>query len=184
MRQSPLMRFGYCLLAMSMIAGCASRPAAVVPYAQPSEPEIVRSLELRKRHDLPVPTGSPIIYIDSVAVHHTYNEASTVIWRDASGTWHWSQAREVGPGGLFPVERKLESFKEVELSVSQGSLLDELIRSPKLYRGEVLTSGQTGIGAPFHVMSIASSQGRVTVRWSARLLGDAGAIADIALGHS
>lgn len=178
------MRFGYSLLAMSMMAGCASGPIIPVQYAQPSESEILRSLELRKRHGLPVPTSSTIIYIDSVAVHHTYNEASTIMWRDASGAWHWSQASEVGPGGLFPVERKLENVKEVQLSASQGSLLDDLIRSPKLYGDEVMISGQTGIGAPFHIMSITSPQGRVTIRWSARLLGDAGAIADIALGSS
>ena len=177
------MRFGYSLLAMSMIAGCASGTTAVVPYAQPSEPEIVRSLELRKRYDLPVPTGSPIIYIDSVAVHHTYNEASTIVWRDTSGAWRWSQASEEGPGGLLPVERKLEYFKEAELSRAQGDVLDRIIRNPRLYSDKITTSGHVGIGAPFHVMSIVSSHGRATLKWSARLRGDGGDIADIALGH-
>ncbi|WP_447762729.1 hypothetical protein [Sphingopyxis panaciterrae] len=178
------MRLGYCLFAMLVIGGCASSPETPLRTAESYEPEVVRTLELRKRYGLPVPNASTIIYVDSVAVHHTYNEASTIVWRDETGVWRWSQAREVGPGGLFPVERKLEHFKEAELSLPEGGLLDQIVGKPALYGDKIATSGQTGIGAPFHVMSIVSPHGRVTIRWSARLLGDAGSIADIALGHS
>jgi len=178
------MRLRYCFLPMLMIGGCASSSIAPIQDVKLSEPEVVRSLELRTRYGLPIPRSSTIIYIDSVAVHHTYNEASTIIWREPSGVWRWSQASEEGPGGLLPVERKLEYFKEAELSRAQGDMLDRIIRNPGLYSDKITTSGHIGIGAPYHVMSIVSAHGRATLKWSARLRGAGGDIADIALGHN
>ena len=121
--------------------------------------------------------------MDSVAVHHTHHEGSTIAWKDETGTWQWSQASEVGPGGLLRVERKLEAHQTKALTEDQARSLERLIREPELYSGEVRRTGQSGVGAPFHVMAIVTPFGRTIVRWDGRLGGPSGEVADIVLGH-
>lgn len=87
-----------------------------------SAPELVGGFELRDRYKLAKHIGETAIYIDSVAVHHLRTEASTIVWKDSNGRWHWNQAVEIGPGGLLPVERKLESHESRVLTSDEGNL--------------------------------------------------------------
>ena len=145
--------------------------------------EIERGYLLRERYNLPKPTGTSVVAVDSVAVHHLRSEGSTVVWRDESGQWRWDQAIEIGPGGLLAVDRKLESHEAKALTAAEGRLLDKLIRSRTLYSEPLRRTGRVGIGAPFHVMSIDTPFGRRMLRCDGRLRGKAGALADIVLGH-
>jgi hypothetical protein len=152
-------------------------------FSPPSGPEIVRGFELRERYKLPKHLGETAIYVDSVAVHHVRSEASTIVWRDITGRWHWSQAVEIGPGGLLAVERKLESNDTRDLTSQEARAIEQLITDPSLYSGKTQRAGELEIGAPFHVMAIVTPYGRTTVKWDGRLLGASGKIADIVLGH-
>jgi hypothetical protein len=164
-----------------LLAVCASSGvAAVADTLPPAAPQIVRSLELRERYDARKAFGATAIFIDSVAVHHTYNEASTVIWKDELGKWQWSQVSEIGPGGLLPMERKLQYSRERALTDEQSAVLDRIIRDRSLYSGE---PRRLGVGAPSHTMEIITPYGRTTVSWDGLLEGPAGQIADIALGR-
>lgn len=165
------------------LAGCAGRNVPLnTNFAPPSSPEIARSFALRDRYDLPKHIGVIAIFIDSVAVHHVYNEASTIVWKDKAGKWQWSQVSEVGPGGLLPMKRKLETNESRSLTAAESQALDRLIADPSLYSGKTRTTGTVGIGSPFHTMSIVAPFGRTTISWDGRLDGVSGAIADIVLG--
>lgn len=179
------MRFWRCSLLGFALSGCVA-PSHYFPnqdFSPPGEMELVRAFELRDRYELPKPSGSATVYIDSVAVHHVYSEASTIAWRDPEGRWHRSQVAEDGPGGLLDIERRLDSNSETIFSSDDAEQLDRLISDFGLYSGAVKRTGETGIGAPYHVMSIVSQWGRVTVRWDGRLRGKTGRMADIILGH-
>jgi hypothetical protein len=162
----------------ALLSACAT----VAPPSAPTAPEITRSLTLRDRYGVPHPQGIATIYIDSVAVHHTRAEGSTIAWKDAAGVWHWSQVSETGPGGMLPIERKMDYNRDRLLSASDAQALDALIRNPALYSGKVKLTGEPGIGAPYRVMEILSPKGHVILRWEARLVGPPGAVADILLG--
>lgn len=99
------------------------------------------------------------------------------------GRWQRSQVIEVGPGGLLPIERKLESNETAKLPDRDARLLDRLIKDPKLYEVRVRRTGEIGIGAPGHVMAIVTPYGRTTLKWDGRLRGKAGTVADLVLGH-
>lgn len=173
------------LLSLLLLAACVSSGTATVSdiARPPTAPQIIRSLELRERYDAMKNVGSTAIFIDSVAVHHTYNEASTVIWKDEFGKWQWSQVAEVGPGGLLPMERKLQYNRGRTLTDEQSATLDHLVSDRSLYRGKIKRSGGPGIGAPTHTMEIITPHGRTVISWDGRLEGTAGQIADIALGR-
>ncbi len=178
------MRYLLILACIFVAAGCTiEKPNTLGTGSFARSPEISRSLELRERNRISTPESSTIIYISSVSVHHTYNEASTIAWRDDAGHWRWSQASETSPGGLLQMERELLYFRERDMSPSESQALNRLIQSDGLYRGEVETTGKIGVGAPMHWMSVVSPYGQVTVNWSARLRGDVGEIADMLLGH-
>ena len=177
------MRYLFLFACACMTAGCVTAKTSNLESSSFAlSPEVSRSLELRDRNGISTPESETIIYIDSVAVHHTYSEASTIAWRDEAGRWHWSQASENGPGGLLPIDRKLQYFREREISDSEGQALERLIQSNDVYQGEAETSGTAGIGAARHWMSVVSPYGQVNTHWNARLVGDLGEIADILLG--
>lgn len=173
------------LPAFFVLAACVTQPAARMnsDFSPPTAPEITRSLELRDRYKLPKHLGVTAIYVDSVAVHHLRSEASTIVWKNDAGKWQRTQASEIGPGGLLPVELQLESSEETSLTDMAAHSLERLIKDRDLYSGKVRRTGRLGIGAPFHTMAIVTSFGRTTVRWDGRLRGTSGAVADIVLGH-
>ncbi len=165
------------------LASCAGRNVPLnADFSPPTSPEIARSFTLRDRYNLPKHTGGTAIFVDSVAVHHIYAEASTVVWKDETNKWQWNQVSEIGPGGLLPTERKLESNKSRSLTNAESETLDRLIADRRLYSGKTQTTGTMGIGAPGHVMSIVTPFGRTTISWGGRLKGVGGTIADIVLG--
>lgn len=151
-------------------------------FTPPNSAEITRSFAIRDRYHLPKHIGGTAIFIDSVAVHHTYDEASTVVWKDRAGVWQWSQVSETGPGGLLSVERRLNSNSNRPLTAAEVMSLERLLADQKLYCEKNVATEPTGVGAPAHVMSIVSSFGRRTISWEGRLGGVSGAVADIALG--
>jgi hypothetical protein len=171
------------LLAVSL-AGCATQSAPVNgDSSPPTALALVRGFDLRDRYQAPKPVAANIIYVDSVAVHHVYSEASTVVWKDEAGRWKRSQVIEEGPGGLLQIGRRLELNVITILPSAAAKSLDQLIKDTELYNGKVRRTGKIGIGATFHVMAIVTPYGRTTVEWDGRLRGKTGAVADIVLGH-
>lgn len=170
------------IMAVISLGALLSACATVAPPSAPTAPEISRSLTLRDRYTIPHPQGVTTIYIDSVAVHHTRAEGSTIAWKDDTGVWHWSQVSETGPGGLLRIEPKMDYNRDKLLGADDSKALDALIRNPALYSGKVRRTGTPGIGAPYHVMEILSPKGHVVLRWDGRLVGPPGAVADIMLG--
>lgn len=165
------------------LAACAGGNVPLnTDFSPPTSTEITRSFALRDRYDAPKHIGATAIFVDSVAVHHIYAEASTIVWKDEAGNWQWSQISEIGPGGLLPVERKLESNKSRSLTAPESQKLDRLIADARLYSESARTTEATGVGAWGHVMSIVTPFGRKTITWDGRLKGISGAIADIVLG--
>jgi hypothetical protein len=176
--------YAFSALAAALVVFATQAVAQANKDFTPSNaPELVRSFELRDRYKLPKHIGETAIYVDSVSVHHIRSEASTIVWKDATGQWHRSQAVETGPGGLLSIEQKLESNDTNALSAAEANSVESLIKDPSLYSGEVHRTGELGIGAPFHVMAIITPYGRTTVKWDGRLLGTTGKLADIVLGH-
>jgi hypothetical protein len=175
------------LLSPFLFASAACATQTVIPagkdFSPPAVAEIARGFELRDRYNLPKHVGGTAIFVDSVAVHHLYSEASTIVWRDETGRWRRSQAVEEGPGGLLAIERRLQSNETRSLTDAEARSLERLIRDKTLYSGKVRRTGKVGIGAPLHVMAIVTPFGRTTIRWDGRLRGASGALADIVLGH-
>lgn len=170
-------------LLLAVTAACAGQDVPLnSDFSAPTSPSIVRSLALRDRYGLPKHLGQTAILVDSVAVHHIFSEASTIVWREKDGQWLWNQAIEVGPGGGLPVERKLVSNTSRTLKPAEAAALDRLLRNKSLYRGASQTIGSVNVGAAAHVMSIITPFGRKTIEWDARLVGIRGAVADIVLG--
>jgi hypothetical protein len=127
--------------------------------------------------------GEITIFADSVAVHHVYWEASTIVWKDKAGKWWRNRAVEEGPGGILRIERKLESNETTPLTVAEAQSLERLITNRRLYSEKVWRTGKIGNGAPLHVMEIVTPYGRAMAKWDGRLRGGIGAVADIVLGH-
>ncbi|RJT25022.1 hypothetical protein D5I55_06095 [Chakrabartia godavariana] len=171
-----------CILPILLLACGKGDTTVTQEAAQPSSPDVKRSLELRARYHAVQDFGSTAIFIDSVAVHHLYEEASTVLWRDEQGKWQWSQIAEQGPGGLLPIERRMLYNRERQLTPQQSSRLENIVQQKMLYRSADRRTPDPGIGAPIHTMEIVTPYGRATIQWDGRLRGMAGKIADIALG--
>ena len=177
------MKLSLTLVLSVALAACAGPNVSLnTNFSPPASPEITRSLALRDRYDAPNHTGGTAIFVDSVAVHHIYAEASTIVWKDETGRWQWSRVSEIGPGGLLQVERKLESNESRSLTVADSEMLDRLIADHRVYSGKTKVTGASGVGGPSHVMSIVTPFGRTTISWNGRLEGVSGTIADIVLG--
>ena len=178
------MKLWHTLVLPIVLTACAGRHAPLnTDFSAPTSPEIARSFALRDRYNAAKHIGGTAIFVDSVAVHHVYAEASTVVWKDESGKWQWSRVSETGPGGLLQIERKMESNRDHPLTATDTETLDRLIKDRQLYSGKTRTTAPTGVGAPGHVMSIVTPFGRTTISWDGRLEGVSGEVADIVLGR-
>jgi hypothetical protein len=166
-----------------VVCGTQSVAQSNKDLSPPTAPELVSGFELRDRYKLQKQVGETAIYVDSVSVHHLRTEASTVVWKDATGQWYRSQTVEVGPGGLLSTERKLESNETRHLTATEAQVVEQLIKEPSLYTGEVQRTGKLELGGWSHVMAIISPYGRTTIKWDGRLLGESGKFADVVLGH-
>jgi hypothetical protein len=177
------MKLCHALLLPIALTACVGRQVPInADFSAPTSPEIARSFALRDRYNAPKHIGGTAIFVDSVAVHHVHAEASTVVWKDETGKWQWSRVSEIGPGGLLPIERQMESNRDRSLTVTESKTLDRLIADHRLYSGKARTIDPTGVGAAGHVMSIVTPFGRTTVSWDGQLKGVSGEIADIVLG--
>src|SRR3990170_3351198 len=171
------------LLMCSAAMACAPQPQLDgKAIAEPSAPEIIRGLEIRRQYGQPIPVASSAIYVDSVAVHHTRSEGSTIVWLGADGRWQWSQVSQTGPGGLLDAEPRMDYTVTRQFTDEESRTLESLLADESLYRGEVRRTGAVGVGAPFHVMEIVTPKGQVVYRWDGRLRDKAGMIADLVLG--
>ncbi len=142
--------------------------------------EVRQSLELRGRYNAPVPKSELIVYVDSISVHHTREEQSAIAARGADGHWQMSFVEE-GPG-LLKVEQRLVSSRTNTLSDAKSRELDNLLKQAALYRENSKTTDIPVVGAMFHTMEIDTPTGHTVIRWTGRLRGKAGAVADLVIG--
>ncbi|HEY3814504.1 MAG TPA: hypothetical protein VGL66_14880 [Caulobacteraceae bacterium] len=144
-------------------------------------PEILQSFAMRDHYGIPVPQGDQVIYVDSASAHHISEEFSVIAARQSDGHWHISVVGEEGPG-LLNIPRRMTTHEERTLSDADGLRLDDLLTQRPLYREKVKPSSNLAVGAAFHTMEIDSPSGHMVIRWTGRLLGKAGAIADLVIG--
>ncbi len=156
---------------------CAQTSTVVV------SPEIKQSLALRTRHGVPTPEGTEAIYVHSIAVHHIREEFSTVATRALDGRWSVSRAGEEGPG-LLRIEERLIPETTRTLSEEEGRVLDQLLWQPSTYHQKSSLPRNPYIGAAFYTMEIETPMGRTVLRWTGKLGGKAGAVADLVIGRS
>jgi hypothetical protein len=143
--------------------------------------EIEQCAALRSRYDVATPESEPVIYVDSASVHYTRDEECTVATRDTDGHWHVSAVSEEG-SGLLNVEQHLVSKDVRSLSDIESRQLDDLLKQVDLYRESFDLSKAPYVGAMFHTMEIDTPAGHTVIRWTGRLLGKAGAVADLVIG--
>lgn len=168
-------------LLLGSAAGAQDSPDTA-PHFVTHDSAIEKSLELRTRYNIHIPDSEVAVYIDSTSIHHLREEQSTVATRDADGHWHISAVVEEGPG-LLNVEPHLVSNENRMLSETECRQLDELLNRGDLYREHWETRETPAIGTVHHTMEIHTSKGHMVIKWSGRLSGKVGAIADLIIGH-
>lgn len=142
-----------------------------------------QSLALRQKYDVRVPHSDRIIYVRGFAVHHLSYEYSTIAWRDDTGHWQISTMGEQGPG-LLNVPFELIAEETTPVPSTDAAKLDQLLDGKALYAEKPRAKDRNlGVGASEHTMEIVTPRGRKVVTWMGRLVGRAGQIADIVLGH-
>jgi hypothetical protein len=145
--------------------------------------EIKSALALREKYGIQEPVSASIIYVDSISVHHTKQEYSTIGWRGKNGDWSISGMGEDGPGGLLVISPMVIPERVGKLSVIDNTALDHLLDSRKLYEESPRSRlDKTSHVATSHTMEIITPNGHVVVRWVGRLKGRLGQVADIVLG--
>lgn len=181
------------------VAGCTSAPldppqvatdfpdVLGPPYGatrlSTSEPldHLEKSVSLRQRYQVAIPTGERVIYIESTATHHTSAMQSTVAFRSPDGVWSISKVGEES-AGLIRMEPKFIPETVRTLSPQEGAVLDRLLASRDVYSGNLISTGRVGVGSAIHVMEIVGPRGRTVIEWMGKLEGQPGQIADILLG--
>jgi hypothetical protein len=80
------------------------------------------------------------------------------------------------PTRVSPEERKI-------LTPRESQDLDRLLHWRALYRQASPRAREVGPGAAFHTLEIVTPQGHAVFRWTGRLRGWAGAVADLIMGR-
>lgn len=168
------------------VSGCLSTTTgqqAVARIEATAAPwsHVAESVRLREKYSLPIPENEPIIFVESVGLHHTRRVFSTIASRDQSGAWTVSVVGEES-SGLLRMEPTLIPERLRTLTQQEGEALDRLLASRSLYSRSPYSTGQIGVGSPEHVMEIDAAGRRLVVRWNGKLRGASGQIADIVIG--
>lgn len=172
-----------CLVAVS---GCLSTTSGQQSFARIETiaaplSYVSESVALREKYALSIPENEPVIFVESVGIHHTRRIFSTIASRHQSGVWTVSVVGEES-SGLLTMEPTLIPEARRTLTPQEGRVLDRLVASRTLYSPPPYGNGQIGIGSPEHAMEIAATGRRLVVRWNGKLRGPAGQIADIVIG--
>jgi hypothetical protein len=155
-----------------------------VPVDMHLADETRAALALRARYGVNELVSPSTIYVHSESAHHMTEHYTRIATRGADGRWTVisigeEQSGPVGPPGppeLIPEERRT-------LSARDSQHLDELLRRPALYRQHSPHARDVGPGTTFHTIEIVTPSGHAVMRWTGRLPGLAGGVADLIMGR-
>ncbi len=159
----------------------ASFASGVRAEIQPLGPPTERGLRLFGRYGQTPPKGDPVIYVYSQGAHFTAVEVMVIAARDPAGRWAIASLGEE-TSAMLTVQPKKVFDSLVDLSAKDAGNLDQLLTSPELYQEKDSMAQPPGEGGFIHSMEIVGPSGRLVIRWTGRLVGKAGAIADIVIG--
>ena len=144
--------------------------------------EIQQAMQLRARHGVQEQSSPSTIYVHSLAAHHLTEEYTRVATRGSDGRWTIVSIGEERPGLVGAGTRVIPEERQI-LDAGDGRDLDRLLHWPALYRQSSPREREAGVGAAFHTMEIVTPRGHVVLRWTGRLRGWAGAVADMIMGR-
>jgi len=137
----------------------------------------------RARHGVHDPASPSKIYVHSYSAHHETEEFTRVATRGPNGDWTIVSIGEETPGPVGPTgPTTVTAETRRTLSAGEGEHLDRLLHWRPLYRQPSPREREAGVGAAFHTMEIVTPQGHAVFRWTGRLRGWAGAVADLIMG--
>lgn len=145
--------------------------------------ETRQGLELRERLGVQSHTSSSTIWVFSEAAHHTHETFARVATRDEQGLWSVSGVGEEGPA-LLRIEQRIIPEERKTLSIQDSRQLDRLLARDSLFLEKSPRQRDVGVGAAFHTMEIITPDRHTVIRWTGRLRGKTGAVADLIMGHS
>ena len=160
----------------------AAQPAPASAARPQLANEIQQAMQLRARHGVQEQSSPSTIYVHSLAAHHLTEEYTRVATRGPDGRWTIVSIGETRPGlvgtgtEVIPEERRI-------LDAGDSRDLDRLLHWRALYRQSSPRGREVGVGASFHTMEIVTPQGHIVLRWTGRLRGWAGAVADLIMGR-
>ena len=169
---------GLVIAAMLLAAGPGASLAAPPPVAE----EIQEGLRLRARNGVQQLSSAWTIYVHTQSAHHLTEEYIRVATRGANGRWTLVSIGETRSGLLhMPTQVLPEERRDFGSGDSED--LDRLLRWPPLYRQRSPRGREVGVGANFNTMEIVTPHGHAVFRWTGRLRGWAGAVADMVMGR-
>ena len=159
-------------------------PNGAEPMRPQLAPETLEAIRLRARLGVHELTSTSTIYVHSESAHYTTEDYTRIATLGANGRWTVVSIGEersgpVGPPGvpeLIPEERR-------GLSAGDSDDLNRLLHRQALYHQQSPRPHEVAVGATFHTMEIVTPQGHVVLRWTGRLRGLAGVVADFIMGR-
>jgi hypothetical protein len=168
---------GAALLA-ALIAAVQPQPAAASGLA----PETIQAIQLRRRLGIRDPEGPSVIYVHSEAAHHLTDEYTRVATRGADGRWTIVLIGEER-SGILQIEPRPLPQETTALGPADSAALDRLLHLRALYNQRPPREREAALGAYVHAMEIVTPRGHVVMRWTGRLRGRLGRVADLIMGR-
>jgi hypothetical protein len=168
---------GTALLAAS-IAAAQPRPAAAPGLA----PETIQAIQLRRRLGVEDPESPSVIYVHSQAAHHVTDEYTRVATRGADGRWTIVSIGEER-SGILRIAPQPSPRETRVLGPGDSAALDRLVHGRALYGQRPPREREAGIGGYVQTMEIVTPRGHVVTRWTGRLRGGLGRVADLIMGR-
>lgn len=168
---------GAALLA-ALIAAVQPQPAAAPGLA----PETIQAIQLRRRLGVHDPESPSIIYVHSEAAHHVTDEYTRVATRGADGRWTIVSIGEER-SALLQIEPRPLPQETNALGPIDSAALDRLLHMRALYDRRPSRERAAAVGDYFHTIEIVTPQGHVVMRWTGRLRGRLGRVADLIMGR-
>lgn len=140
----------------------APPPGAI---AEPTAPVSLEHLAFRRRENLPLPQGLPVLYLSRSSMQQEIIQESVILWKTTEGAWMLSQMF-VNSGAYVPKPPTLDVANARALTAEEAERIEGMLTSYTLYESSATERRDTvDLGGWAGTLEVMTADHHIIITW-------------------